>query len=284
VQTTPNTVESSFHPANTSALPSQNAGRYLLGWGTVAAGILDLAWRDFDPGHQPIDALGVTIPARAVFACIAGIWMIVSGAALVRERSAHWGALAAAILYSIVGLFSVPHFYSMPHKYGFHWTLIFGVIGEMLQQFIVVAACLLLLTNGKGAGQWQSRSKLIARVVFGLSGVLFGLAHLDNTRGIAPMIPHWLPLDPSFCVQFTGVAFILAGIAILAGVQDVLAARLLALMLLLFEIILVPLPFQFPNVHQAWGATAYNLTVAGAVWIYATTIAPGRTQRTATAE
>jgi hypothetical protein len=51
------------------------------------------------------------------------------------------------------------------------------------------------------------------------------------------------------------------------------AARFLAFMFLAFEIILIPVLFQYPHVHQAWGASAYNLTVAGAVCIYSAILA-----------
>lgn len=67
-------------------------------------------------------------------------------------------------------------------------------------------------------------------------------------------------------------------------IANVLAARLLALISLLFEVALVPLLFGFPHVNQAWGASAYNLAVAGAVWIYAFSIGDSQTQRAYSAE
>lgn len=41
---------------------SMRPGVYLLGLATLAAGILDLNCGDFDPGHQPIQAIGIIIP------------------------------------------------------------------------------------------------------------------------------------------------------------------------------------------------------------------------------
>jgi hypothetical protein len=73
-----------------------------------------------------------------------------------------------------------------------------------------------------------------------------------------------------FWAGSTGLAFILAGAAICSGIQDILAARLLALMLLLFEG-LVEAPPVFIRLHDlpTWGAAVYNVTAIGACWIFA---------------
>jgi len=93
------------------------------------------------------------------------------------------------------------------------------------------------------------------------------------------MIPKWMPLGPTFWIVISGIAFLLAGFAILSGILNILAARLLALMLLIFEVALVPLVFAHPSSHIAWGSNAYNLAAAGAVWIFAASIASRHTQR-----
>lgn len=67
----------------------------------------------------------------------------------------------------------------------------------------------------------------------------------------------------------TGIAFILAGIAICSGIKDVLAARLLALMLFLFEgLVEIPPIFRLHDL-RTWGAAVFNLTAIGACLIFA---------------
>ena len=254
-------------------------GVYLLGPATVFAGILDLIWSDFDPGHQPIAALGVHIPDRAIFAYITGVWMILAGAAILWRRTARTGAIATAVIYSIFGLFSLPRLYTMPHRYGFHITLILGLFGELLQQFIVVGGCIVLYASFAPTSRWTAKAPLVARLVFGLSGVLFGFAHFINPQGPAHMIPHWMPFGGLFWILISGIGFMLAGLAILSRILDVLATRLFVSMMLLFEVILVPIIFGYPHVHEAWGASAYNLAVAGAVWIFAASMASRHAQR-----
>jgi uncharacterized membrane protein len=263
---------------NQDRLAIARIGVYLMGLATIAAGILDLIWKNFDPGHQPIDALGFHIPGRAMLAYVTGIWMILAGAAMLWRRTVRAGALATALIYCIFGLFSLPRFYTMTQRYGFHFTLILGVFGEMLQQFIVVAGCMILYASFAPVSRWTAKMPIVARLAVGLSGALFGLAHFINPKGPAHMIPHWMPFDGTFWILISGIGFMLAGLGILSGILNVLAARLLALMLLVFEIALVPIIFGYPNLHQAWGASAYNLTVAGAVWIFATSIAKRTTQ------
>ena len=80
------------------------------------------------------------------------------------------------------------------------------------------------------------------------------------------------PFGPSFWIKLSGICFVLAGIAILSGVLKNVAARLFAVMLLVFEVALVPIAVRFPHMHPAWGTNAYNLAVAGAVWIYAASL------------
>jgi hypothetical protein len=83
-----------------------------------------------------------------------------------------------------------------------------------------------------------------------------------------------MPLGPAFWVILTGICFVLAGLAILFGIQDVLAARLLALMFLAFNIFALPqFIFADPHGHAAWGGNAFNLALVAANWILADSLA-----------
>ena len=89
--------------ANSDRFAVMRVGMYLCGLATICAGILDLIWGDFDAGHQPIGALGVSIPDRALFAYITGAWMILSGAAIFWRQTVRMGVSAMAIIYFIFG-------------------------------------------------------------------------------------------------------------------------------------------------------------------------------------
>jgi uncharacterized membrane protein len=93
--------------------------------------------------------------------------------------------------------------------------------------------------------------------------------YLKSRELFASIVPKWMGFG-SFWAALTGIAFILAGIAICSGIRDVLAARLLALMLLLFEG-LVEIPPIFIRLHNqpTRGAAVYNITAIGACLIFA---------------
>jgi hypothetical protein len=103
--------------------------------------------------------------------------------------------------------------------------------------------------------------------------------HLDAAGDNLGYVPKWMPLGREFWVILTGICFVLAGLAILSRIQDVLAARLLALMFLAFNVFSLP-PFIFadPKGHAAWGGNAINLAFVGASLIFADAMASHRNQ------
>ncbi len=255
---------------NWDQLTGSKAGVYLCGLATAGAGTMDLIWGDFEPAHQPIGALGDHIPGRVIFAYVTAVWMIAAGFALISRRTARAGGIATCIIYFVFGMFWLPRFYTAPHVLGVHLTVFVGVLGGIFTQWIVAAAGLIVYSSLARPGlTWPQRQITLAVAVFGIGSVLFGLAHLTGVKFVARMIPRWMPLGGAFWVVVSGTAFVLAGLAILTGNLRGLATRLLALMLLIFEVILIPLVFANPRDHVAWGANAYNLAAAGAVLIFA---------------
>jgi len=250
------------------------------GMATVAAGIFDLVWDDFDASHQPIQAFGDHIPGREILAYITAVWMIVGGAAILWRRSARAGGAMLAVIYFIFAAFWLPRFYTTPHFLGFRIPLYIGVLGGVGTQLIVVAAGALVYASRATHGSSWPRTILIARWIFGLCSVDFGLVHLTGVADNSAYVPKWMPLGGEFWTIVTGICFVLAGLAILSGILDVLAARLLALMLLVFSAVtLVPMIFAFPHRHDVWGGNAYNLAAVAAAWILADSIASHRAER-----
>jgi uncharacterized membrane protein len=234
-------------------------GVFILGLGSAAAGLLDLIWGEFEPSHQPIQAWGDHIPGQTILAYIAAVALIAGGAALVWRRTQRAGTVVLAVVYGAFTAFWLPRLITAPSILGYHPNVYIGVLAALCSQLIVVAA----LVGTMGVRRW----------IFGISAIAFGLAHLTDVRNNAPLVPTWIPLGGDFWVVLTGIAFVLAGVAILTRVKDVLASQLLALMFLVFSVIaLAPLPIAHPHDHVAWGANAYNLAAVGATWIFASTL------------
>lgn len=72
---------------------------------------------------------------------------------------------------------------------------------------------------------------IIARFLYGIPFILFGIGHFTNASAMAGMVP--VP-GGVFWVYFTGVAMILAAIAAITKWQGRLAMLLLALLLLIY--------------------------------------------------
>lgn len=106
----------------------------------------------------------------------------------------------------------------------------------------------------------------VARVLFALPFGVFGINHFVNAEILAGLVP--IP-GGVFWVYLTGVAHILACIALLAKQQVRLAMLLFGLMLLIFA-----LSVQLPGVLGDGGMSAMSnllkdLSLAGAAWYIA---------------
>ena len=245
-------------------------GVWFYGLGTVLTGILNIAWGAFDASHQPIQALGKNLPGQQILAYVAGLWLVAAGLAILWRRTAKIGAAASAVVYLIFSALWVCRYYAGIHALGWRIDVILGVTFGLAQQLMLVAPAAIVYASVTSPDSlFEKRAAIVARWMLGLPPVLFGIFHLIGIRVFATIVPHWMSFG-YFWAGLTGLAFILAGIAICAGIKDVLAARLLALMLFLFEGF-VEIPPIFIRLHdlRTWGAAVYNLSAIGACWIFA---------------
>jgi hypothetical protein len=245
-------------------------GVWFYGLGTVLTGILNIAWGAFDASHQPIQSLGKNFPGQHLLAYVVGVWLVAAGLAILWRRSARIGAAASAIAYLIFVALWLPRYYAGIHAYGWRIDVLLGISFGLAQQLMLVApAAIIYFSIASPDSLLQKRAAIAARWMLGLPPIIFGLFHLAAIRVFASFVPHWMSFG-YFWAVLTGLAFFLAGSAICLGIMDVLAARLLALMLLLFEG-LVEIPPIFVRLHNqgTWGAAVYNLTAIGACLIFA---------------
>jgi uncharacterized membrane protein len=252
-------------------------GVYVLALGAVATGVVDLVWRSFDPDEQPIQAFGDQVPAHAaIFACAVALILIVGGVTLVPRRTRRLGAVLLTLAYLIFAIFWCPRLITGFEYLG--WRGLIGALGGIGQQAIVIAAVAIAYVVSIAIDAPRSRRVLVAaRWVFGLSAMVFGLAHLTNIDAIGRMVPEWMPLGGNVWAIVTGTAFILAGIALVSEILDVLAARLLTLMLVIFSALaLAPQLVAYTHYQSSWGANAYNIAAIGAAWVLADWLASRR--------
>jgi len=195
--------------------------------------------------------------------------LVATGMAILWQRTERIGAAGSAMIYLVFALLWVPRFYTATHKFGFRiGVLMFIFFGIGQQLLLVTPAAIVYAISASSDPVWRERAAVAAGWTLGLGPIAFGLGHLISPHVMARFVPHWVPF-PVFWAVFTGIAFLLAGIAIVWRIQDVLAARLLGLMLLLFEAAVeIPPVFAQPHNQVAWGAAVYNVTAIGACLMF----------------
>ncbi|HEX8686631.1 MAG TPA: hypothetical protein VF736_20155 [Pyrinomonadaceae bacterium] len=247
-----------------------NLGGRVYGLGAAALGLVGLVWGDFATNWQPIQALPFAVPHRMALAYAAAAGLLAAGVAIQWRRSAPAGLLVSAIIYLIFALLWLPRVVGYPQ--------IFGTWAGFLEEFALVAAAAVvyasLLPHDSAGSVWAAR---LGRLSFGVCALSFGLSHFFAIPQTAALVPGWIPPGQRFWAVATGVAHVLAGVAILSGVLDVLASRLLTLMLAGFgALVWAPALVAQPREHMVWAGNAVNLALIGAAWAVADSVASRR--------
>src|SRR5262249_55958327 len=120
----------------------------------------------------------------------------------------------------------------------------------------------------------------IARALYGLAIIPFGIAHFQYVNQTSTLIPAWLPAHAAVA-YFTGGAFIAAGIAVLIGVFARLAVVLSALQMGLFLLVVwIPIVVRGSLSPFQRGETIVTWVLAVAAWVVADSYRAGRSAST----
>lgn len=219
----------------------------------IAIGIASLVKHDFGPIWQPSPK---NVPARDVLVYFCGSITLISGIGLLWRPAA---AVASRVLlvYLLIWLllFRVPPIFAAPTSQD-SWS------GCAETAAIVAGAWVLYvrLAGGKGLR--------VARTLYGLALIPFGLAHFRYLKETATLVPGWLPWHTAWAF-FTGCTFLVAGIAVVTGVYARPAAMLSALQLGLFTLLVwAPMMASRPNAFQ-WSEFMISVAVTAGAWAVA---------------
>jgi uncharacterized membrane protein len=249
----------------TAEKPTTAFGWRVYGLGVIALAVACLAFGDFDPG-QPVPK---NFPARTALAYAAGAFMFVAAAAVEWRRTAAWGAAALTAYYTLFVVILMDGRLLLTHYAEF------VTYEDMAMQLSIAAGGLIVYAaTARIDAALAARLTRLGQVVFGVCALVFGTAHFVYMSNTASLVPKWLPPTQEFWGYATGAGFVAAGVAFLTGVQARLAAILMTAMLVSFGLLANgPVLLADHASHWNWTESAVNLTVTGAAWVLADSLA-----------
>lgn len=237
-----------------------NVGTRVYALGAIALGGVGLAWGDFALVWQPVPA---GFPGRTLLAYLFAAALLLAGLALCYHATAARAAAALCALFALVVLLHVPRVVRHPDVYG-AWS-------GLAEQLALVAGGWLAYYLCRTPGSPRSIGRLEDGVrIFAVCLLIFGGAHFFYLEETAALVPRWLPPNQEFWAATTGLAHLLAGLALVSGVLAQLAAILVSVMFASFSALVhIPLLFADPRSHLNWVMNAMNLALTGAAWVTA---------------
>jgi uncharacterized membrane protein len=248
-----------------SAVRIASAGHAAFAAVMVAVGILGLIKRDFAPIWPPVPK-GVPGRTALIYACglipaAAGIGLFLRAAAAAAARV----LLAFFVLWFL--LLRLPLVLT---------SFAVGVWWASCQTAVMAAAAWVLFVwfaSERDARRFAfaagEKGLRLARVLYGLALIPFGLAHFIYLRVTADLVPGWLPGHAAWA-YFTGGTFIAAGLAVVIRMGARLAAALSAAQMGLFAL-LVWIPRAAAGTLNAfqWGELVTTLALTAGAWVVA---------------
>ncbi len=210
--------------------------------------------------------VSINVPAHELLVHLIALISMAAGVGLLVQRMA---AIAARLLLTTLLLWLVllriPNFFFEP---------VFAACWSVFPLVLMVAATWVLYVWFAADFERNHLHLIlgnsglrIARFLYGLSLIFFGIAHFVDVKDTVSLVPHWLP-GHLFWAYFTGCAFIAAGLATLIGFCARLAVTLSAIQLALFLFLVwIPIVATGSKSPFQWSETILNAALCAGAWV-----------------
>ena len=232
----------------------------------IGLGLLGLVEGSFSQVWQPVPK---GLPGREVLVYLCALVSLAGGIGLLWRSVA---ATAARVLFAYLLLWSL----LFKARFILIAPTVEGTYQSCGENAVLVAGAWVLYAWF--AADWDrkylgfatgDRGVRIARVLYGLAMIAFGLSHFVYLNLTAPLVPGWLPWHVGWA-YFTGFTYLAAGVAIIINAWARLAAVLSAAQMGGFTLLVwVPMVVAGTVSASQWGEFVVSCALTAAGWVVA---------------
>ena len=221
--------------------------------GAILLGAVGICFHDFAMQWQPVPA---GIGMRTQLAYLAGALLAVGGALLLVPKLERAGALLLTVF---IGLWMLA--LNLPAAIASASHI--GAWNSPAEITFMATGALALFASGV-TSHARPKMLLVARILAGISAMVFGFAHFNYIDFTATMVPGWIPWK-TFWAWTTGAGHLAAGVALVSGISARLAAGWEAAMMGSFVVLLhLPRVVAAPDQHVEWIMLGVSTMLTGA--------------------
>lgn len=251
------------------------ASQALFAISLIATGVLGLATGNFVSFWQPVPR---GLPASEALAYLVAIFCLAAGAGLLWRRGATTAsrASAAALLLWMI-LFRLPVIVAAPAAAVSYES--WGECAVMLASaWLVHARCATGEVRQPFRFAISARGVRVARSIFGLALIAFGVAHFAYAQDTAALVPSWLPAHTGW-VYVTAITYVTAGAAVLLGMAARMATMLAAVQMSLFTVLVwIPVVAKGHAELAEWSELLDSWALAAGAWVVAASYHPAESR------